>query len=594
MRNLTAVRMVVGGLAVLGAAMCVGCGGKNLGAEDGAAPDAVRVRVDLTKVVNADIVGAGWNVGPLWMPSPRYGDTKDLDAYFALLKDSRVPWIRMMLQHYEWECRAGNGSQPVYENDDDNPWTSPKEFLGADFKGFAWNTREGLDWRIVYLLDFCEANAIDVEVNNWDTVLKPWLKLEAGVDGHITKEEYERKADEFGENVAALLYYLKTRANGGKGYSRVKYYALWNEPGGGYKGQDFVSSDFPGFLNRLHKGVHDHLVAYDKEMGTDTRGGLTCIGFESFPFWRNSPASGHAEEDWDELLGKGVIQYQEKPDGRPGEITDWPSADPYMDAVSIHEYWSVFDYDRNNHSTENHGTIEERLLRDIVGRSREQIETFDTDGKRQTLFVNEIGSKSYVPGEDSPALYDHMLFNVEALIRCFQQGVKGASVWAWNMHKAYAAVSYPGCWWEVEPLGTVHPINANYYPYCLLLRAAPRGAHVVETTVEGGMDDSRGGETWEAVNAQRVWACGFKNAKGRLSVLIVNDSYKPHNLEMQAPIFNGIFQKRYVTPDSHDRIRMGALFEVTALKPTLRDVLPPRSIVLYSELTNPTKKKAGE
>ena len=62
--------------------------------------------------------------------------------------------------------------------------------------------------------------------------MKRWLDQKADENGIVSYEEYLARAQEFGENVAAFLYYLKTRANNGKGYDCVKYYGLWNEPGG--------------------------------------------------------------------------------------------------------------------------------------------------------------------------------------------------------------------------------------------------------------------------------------------------------------------------------------------------------------------------
>ena len=50
-----------------------------------------------------------------------------------------------MLSYYEWECKIVNGENPVYENDDEDPWTKPQQFLSPDFKGFVWNSKGGLD-----------------------------------------------------------------------------------------------------------------------------------------------------------------------------------------------------------------------------------------------------------------------------------------------------------------------------------------------------------------------------------------------------------------------------------------------------------------
>lgn len=546
----------------------------------------VAVRVDGSKVIYQDIVGVGWNFGPLWIPNPVCGENDNLKEFFDLFANAKTPWIRVMLSYYEWECKIINGEHPVYENDDDDPWTKPQVFLGDDFKGFVWNTKGGLDWRIKYLLDFCEKNDIWVEINNWETWMKRWMDHKKDDKGIISYDEALGKAQEFGENIATFIYYLKTRANNGKGYECVKYYALWNEPGGGYPDQDFVSFDFPGYLNLLHKTVHDHLAFYDKEMGTDVLKNVQCIGFESFPIFRNSPASGHAMETWGDLLGKGVIQYLEEADNLPGEITNWPDGDRYMDIIGVHEYWVVFDYDKNNPSTDNQGTIQERLLSKTIKKSLDQISLYDTDGKKQPLFLNEIGAKPYLPdGEkaETRANYDHMLCQVESLLRSFQHGLKGGSVWAFNMHSAFAAVSYPGCWWEVEPLGKVHPINANYYPYILLTKNIKRGSEILYTKVTGGIDDSKDKETWLVVESQRVWATTFRAPGGKVNILIVNDSYNSYDLELSVPGDGKLFSKSYVTKQCYDRIYTDKDSAFESEGNIIHDVLQPRSIIVYSE-----------
>lgn len=539
----------------------------------------VEVVIDDANVVSKDLMGVGYNVGPLWIPNPTLGDDQELTEFFDLLADSKTPWIRMMLSYYEWECKVVNGEHPVYENDDDDPWTSPKKFLSDDSEGFIWNTNGGLDWRIRYVLDFCEKNDIQVEVNNWETWMKRWLDHEKDHQGIISYEEALGKAHEFGENFASLIYYLKTKANKGKGYDCVKYYALWNEPGGGYPNQDFVSFDFPGYLNLLYKTVQEHLVFYDKEMDTSVCQQLESIGFESFAGFRNSSYSGHPMEEWTELLGKGVLQYLEPADKLPGEIKNWPDGDAYMDIISIHEYWIVFDYDKNNPHPENKGTINDRLISRAVADSIRQISQYDIDKQMEPLIIGEVGAKSYLPdGEKlgSEANYSHMLCLVESYVRSFQSGLKGGSMWAWNMHSGYAAVSYPGCWWEVEPLGEVHPINANYYPYILLTRFVERGSDALSTKVVGGIDDSKGSESWPVVKTQRVWASAFRSQDSRINLIVVNDSYEAYELDLDSENIKAS-QKYFVTAEKYDQLYVQNITATDSQK----NILPARSICVF-------------
>jgi len=545
------------------------------------------VEIDLSRTVNEDIVGLGWNVGPLWIPSA----TSDLEEFFHLFKDSGQPWIRLVLQYYEWEGKKENGKF-IPQNDDGDPWTSPADFLSESRDGFVWSADGQLDRNIVSVLDFCEENDIWVEVNNWETNKKPWIAQKyldpKFYETPVKYEEYAKDADEFGENVAALVYYLKTTANDGKGYDCVKYYALWNEPGGGHGNHSFVQVDYPGCLNLLHKAVHEHLVYYDKEMGTDVRERVDSIGLESFPSWRNCPVAGHKGEGWDDLVGKGVITYAETPDGLPGEITNWPDGDPYMNIISVHEYWCAFDYDSNNPSGSKHGTIASRLIPAILENTIEQIQDCDIDDDIEPVFIGEIGTHVYGKGQRDGPDYDRSLFIAEAAIRALQlDGVKAVSRWGWNMHEAYAAVSYPGCWWELEPKGIVHAVNENYYPYTLLTRFIKRGSDVLSVKVSGGVDSSSAEQEYPMVEAQRVWCGAFRSPENKISVHVVNDSYESKALTLA---FSGCyfedarrFDHLFVTENKHEEIHSGVSHVIERDKMAITQEVPPRSISVFTE-----------
>ena len=125
-------------------------------------------------------------------------------------------------------------------------------------------------------------------------------------------------------------------------------------------------------------------------------------GVRVLPDLPQSARQGHPTETWNEMIGRGVLQYLEEPDGLPGEITNWPGADPYIDIISGHDYWSVFDYDKNNPSGENQGTIHDRLIPLMMKGVMDQIAKYDTDGRIEPLFINEIGGKAYCRGGRSP------------------------------------------------------------------------------------------------------------------------------------------------------------------------------------------------
>lgn len=563
-------------------------------------PDSpVAITIDAATVTNDQITGLGWNVGPLWIPDSAEAPA-DLQKFFGLLRYTRQSFIRLMFQYYEWEGRTIDG-EFVPENDDDDPWTPPEELFSDFDSGFAWKTEQGLNANLIAVLDFCEANGIDVEINNWEANLKSWLRTEQYADPEFYKtpipyKDYLRDAEEFGENVAALVYYLKTQANGGHGYDCVKYYAIWNEPAGGHTDYTLVHVDYPGCLNLLHKTVRQHLEFYDKEMGTDVLGDLDCIGMEAYPFWRNSPAAGHKHEDWDHLLGRGVLQYLEKPDGLPGEITCWPSGDPYMDSISVHNYWAVFDYDEQNPNEHNHGTIGDSIIDEWVRGSIKQIRDFDIDGQIEPLYINELGCFPYIDTtgdrtlEGSIPSYDQSLLIAETAIRAFaEEGFAGISRWGWNMHTTFAAASYPGCWWETEPKGRVKALDANYYPYTLLTRHIPKGSAALATTVEGGADASKGPETWRIIETRRVFATAFRAPSNRLQLFVVNDSYEAKTCRVTLEGFKARGKTKlrhlYVTQEKHDRIYEADAMKPTGAQPAFTVTVAPRSINVFTQGT---------
>ncbi len=529
---------------------------------------ATRIQVSADQVINPDILGIGLNFATAFVPQ----DQSDRQAFFNLLKDSGVSWIRVVPQYYEWEKRS---------NDDSTPWTQPATFLANNFGGFDWNGDGRLFYGLQSLLDTCEANDIWLEFNNWEVALKDWLNPGYYSDPDsppIPFSRFNADAQEFGENLAAMIYYLKTSARQGQGYSCVKFWAAWNEPGGGHPGQEFINFDYPGTMNFLYKQVVDHLKAYDQASGTDVMDEIASIGMESFPFFRNCPISGHAMDNWDEMVGRGVIQYLEPPDGLDGEITDWPDGDPTMDAISIHEYWSVFDYDANNPHDQNQGTIQHRLVDKLLHDTNQQIRQYDMDGQIEPVFIGELGSKPY---KQNPPIFDQSLFILEGALRAFQvSGVKAVAKWSFNTHYEWTMVSYPGFDWETAPMGQVHPVAVNYFPFKLVASRLSRDSDVVSTTVTGGIDATAGPQTWSVVETQRVFATSTLSPDNRLSVFVVNDSYESKNVHVSiSPAMSSSLDKAWISAASHDSISTASVDLGPASE--FDDEIPPRSIVVY-------------
>ena len=152
------------------------------------------------------------------------------------------------------------------------------------------------------------------------------------------------------------------------------------------------------------------------------------------------------------------------------------------------------------------------------------------------------------------------------------------------MHRGYAAVSYPGCWWEVPPLGLVHPIDVNYYPYTLLTSNIKRNSQALQTTVIGGVDASTGPETWTVSETQRVWATAFQSPQGPISLIVVNDSYESKALQIDLGRPDVEINKAFVTAQACNQIHQGRLTMIPGQYGIFADTLPPRSIIVYSEI----------
>jgi hypothetical protein len=214
--------------------------------------------------------------------------------------------------------------------------------------------------------------------------------------------------------------------------------------------------------------------------------------------------------------------------------------------------------------------------------SLDQIRKYDTDGKYQPVYIGELGSYVYRTPEKPPALYEDSLYIAEASIRALEYGVSGIAIWAWNMHSCYAAISYPGAWWEIESKETVNPIPEKYYPFTLLMQSIPRGSQLIRCKVVGSEDASRQDENWPIRNVQRIWACAFKTPSGDLNVVIVNDSYLSKNIELSGLLVESL-QKRFVSKSDYSRIFETYLRNLRDNRVT--DTLPARSIVVYSKTT---------
>lgn len=537
----------------------------------GATTYSVFVEVDFGNLINEDLVGFGWNVHPTLIPTSNATYLADWDKYFLEANNS---WIRLCTQDYGWERDSKGG------NDDDDPLTDPD-----NWKGFRWcegdDLSDNMGAGFYHLMDLCEANDIEVEINHWNTEHEAtWLDHDRDADGYITEEEMLENAAEFGEYLGALIYYLKTTANNGGPYNCVKYYALWNEPAGMEK-DDFISWDHPGYHNLLFTKVKAQLEYYDKLKGTDVASEMMGIGLEGGTQYRNSTYGGTGT--WYGMIGEGVLTYDVAHGGLAGELNyNWPNADDECDFISIHHYNSHFDYAINNESLQR--TIGNSFLPYFVENALEQVATFDSDGKKERILINELGSHRICSDNEHFPMFDHMFLSVEGFLRSINAGVAGGSIWCYNQHMFYNAVIYPGVWYDDYIEGyDVEITEENYYLYQLFCKSVKRGSNVYSATCEGGDDDSADSDQeFESVEAQRVWASAVIT-EGKKKIIIVNDSFNEKYISITAAGMGDAVTKEVVSANNYKNgISTTESFK-TRSSNQIVDELAARSITVYSE-----------
>lgn len=550
----------------------------------------VIAEVFASDVISTDIIGFGWNIEPSQMPS---SVNSDWNNAFVSADQS---WIRMVLREVTWEA----------ENDDNDPWTSPK-----DFSGFIWNEGgDGLNSKITRLLDLCNANNVDVQLCHWNcdpdydgTGPGAWMNDESYFDnfgyeiGDLTYDKALVMAQEFGEHMAALIYYLKVEANYGLGYDCVKYYGLWNEPAQGVD-NDFVSWDYPGFYSLMSNQVLAHLEYYDSEMGTNLVNEVQCMGVESGMTWRHSLYYNNGTATtYENIISDMLNGYTSLESG-----IEWPAADISTDFISIHHYNSTFEYDLNRPAkvytapsgdgtdAANGRTIGNNFIPSQVQIGLEQIAMANSDKGRQTrLIANELGS--HILGyKDIAARFEHMLLSVNGFTRALSEGVVGGSVWCYNSQVLYSGYYMSDAWYfgsntDVSAPASNTVVPENYYLWKLFCSAVQKGDNVLKLTIDGGVDDSKDDDqewgTYESwgVEAQRVYGVAVEGSL-KHKVVIVNDSYLPKTIAVKHKSMSGAITREVV---SHANVDSGVMSrKITITDGIISDEIEARSVVVYT------------
>lgn len=466
-------------------------------------------KVKHDEVVASKIFGFGWNIDPVHVV-PEVNDEKNWEIFERLVKDASPGWMRLVLYEFGWQPKEGGP--------------------------YIWKMPGGHPKMLKFyrFLDIAQDLNIPVEVNNWH-LANTWMSETGKTTGHPIDE------DHFGQYVADLVYHLRIE----KGYDVVKYVAIWNEPGS--FAYTSPSANYPDSFMPLYKSLHEHLI----DLGI--REQVEVIGIEGFFDYVESGAT------------EGSPNYFKGND--PNLITRIiQQVDDYIDIVSIHDYWSVFDYERTPGKT-----VEERFINKLVKGVQEDIKKADTNGKVQPLVIGELGCHAYGSGEKeaetSEIGFTASLFIAEAALRGFNAGAKGIQRWSWNLHPGYQAVSVANTWSAIEPKDETHAVDHNYYPLALLSWSIPNGADVLGISDHGGVDRN---------GIRRVFAGAFRWEDG-FSFIVINDDYVERTVRLDVGKDMQL-NKYFVSENMLDDFNNGGKF----VGPSITDTLEPRSITVYT------------
>ncbi len=515
--------------------------------------DAVCITVK-NQIINSNIVGVGWNIAAV----KNYDFTEyAAEKMFEYLLDSNPSYVRL-----GWDTPVSKiieGSMFWLEKlNKSDIWTMLAN----------WSARK-----------FAETNP----------------DLYSIEENYPLKRKYFREdARLYGDIIGQIIYDLACQ------YDVVQGYSVWHEQVG--KGKSLGTIDQPGSKTYLNKETARTIKSLDSDMGTEISNRLVVFGLESSFEYRESPLAG-TKNEWDRMIADGVVVWRPEKDVPIGPYRvfdpiwrEWPSGKDYLHVIAIHEYWSVFDYDEGNPHPGNQGTIQSRLINKAIVRTWNQM----NEGSYEfpcSIFFNEIGSYGCCYPDtsncdNSEPNFSQSLFIAEATIRALQMtGVKGICRWH------FPGVNFPH-WKTLEyaKIGdqviSVSPVPENYYPNLLIQRSIPRGCVAFKidynddnkTFSPGLKDDTAApGQTYESVEAQRVWAGSFAHPDGPRAVIVVNDSFKQKVVGIEMGVHVNRLKKLWMS-SSHIigyRINDPLLVENRDNQTVVGDIIEARSINVY-------------
>jgi len=439
------------------------------------------------------------------------------------------------------EGGSGWGAYPPAENE--AAWQAL--YQHADWLGLDWSRvevehriyepkRHHFDWnsaemRILYrILDWAEARHTDVFLQQmWDNT--DWNTLsEMRADPARRVHSAPLSIDDYANGYAELVHHLVKV----KGYKCIRWLSVNNEPGQGYswwQGPDLkplaATPDFKRMRAALdRRGIH-----------------LPISG----PDWSDMPALEVSKIDFDPFIGAYDLHSYNADFDQPGKA----SAEFSLSTTQTHmRNWSAWAHQ--------HG---------------------------KPLFLTEVGSMAFGWGTTNPAPdgYEASLKNASLVIRGINVGVDGFNRWSF-LNRG----DLDGQWqlidtWDVKAnhlMASFNPHPNAYFMWALMSRYTALHSQVLRVQTEGAPDDG----------LQRVVATALRSPKGKVTVLVVNESNEETAGDFvfdRLPADLKLYRYR-VTPAMRDRsdveLKPEADFDIQPQHASFSDKLPARSITVYS------------
>jgi len=506
-----------------------------------------KITIDENKVINPQIIGSGVNfafsdyeyfdmlTGAQWdniksqhLPFPN--DKEEWNRFFKLMDFSNFQYVRFCVGLSQWE--------PV--NDNDDPYEANFE-SGFAFSPKVKETHPEIPLKtyeymaaMYKLLDHWEKQNKYVILGNWDAGKnnfcpdgKMWLreKDENGNDIFDHTKLCAVSIPEYTESLAAIMYHLKKE----KKYNCVKGISFYNEP-----------EQFSNYYNVLAQVYN--LLGYQLEQ-LGIRDMVKIQAFDGAIFWnREDEAVKNGVEKLLNMTGKNI------------------------DIVSVHDYWTYFDYMKEK-PTGVHGTIEEFMINQEVKPALEQINAYNKENDGKRFFVmGEMGSFAYTDGDSGEANYMQRLHNAEFTARAFNSGVKAVAYWVYNNnhHSHWRFLTF-----DKETDQHFIPEDVNYYPMSLVMKYIQNGSDIVMSTVDGATDTD---------GNQRIW-CSVAKKEKDTTILIINDSNEDAVITINGIKKGTSMRKLFVSKEKTDKINIDGELKINN---NLKISLEPLSITVLT------------